>query len=345
MQSRSKLIKHAFDTYKIAPLSSWILGATTGIIIVALLAIDLAVPFVSVVVYPLLILPIVFSAMLQHTIFKTKGQLTFSSSFKSFGLYFTLPFRGSYRFLNSLLKSILVFIISEFILSMITSTILQNTSVSFVESINHVYDLLSSQTATVDDINSALMANGQILFRYACIVLIPPYFLAILFLIYNNSRNSLMVYYQITHPNVNPRFIRYIYVDTLRSYRFTMLADYLALNWPLYLLLALGFGGGSVLGYFWQRDILTMVATGLVMGGALSIFFMPFYFCNQEALYDAYADRFELSSKRVTEFMLASIQQNIEMSVEEKKRLEESLLNKNSQEKEPEDNKKDSDEP
>ncbi len=341
MANKSKLIKHAIDTYKIAPLSSWILGITTGIIITALLALDLVVPFMGVLIYPLMVLPIIFSASIQHTLFKTNGQLSFSSSIKSFGLYFTFPFRGSFRFFSSLLKSILVFLISEFLLSFIISTVLQYTSASFVESINNLYALLNSEGASLNDVNAALYANGGVLFNYACSVLFPPYFLAILFLIYNNSRNSIMIYYQLTHPRINPRAVRYIYFDTVRGWRMQMLGDYLMLNWPLYVLLAIGFGGGATLGYFWQKDLLGMIATGVGVGSLLGTFYLPFYFCNQEALFDAYADRLEGSTKRVTEFMLASLQQNIDISIDEKKKIEESLLNKEDEN----DNKKDSDEP
>ena len=343
MATRSKLIKDALNNYKNAPVSSWILALTTGVIIAALIAVDIAVPMMSVLFYPLLILPIIFSATLQHTLFTTKGQLTFGSSIKSFGLYFTPIFRGSFRFFMSLLKGLIVFLATEMVLSFILTTILQSTWPGFVDSINQLYAILNAENLTIDGINNLFVINHYALLNYAASVMIPSLSLAILFLIYNNSRYSMTIYYQMSHPRFNPRFTRMVYVDTSRTYRGEMLGDYLVLNWPLFVLIAAGFGGGAVLGYFWERNLMTMISVALLCGAGLAMFFLPFYFANQEALFDKYAPRLDESSKKLTAYMLESLQQNIDLSVEEKKRLEESMLPDDGSQSE--ENKKDSDEP
>ena len=111
MSPRSKLIKDANDAYKVSPLSSWILGITSGVVIAAIIAIDFVAPFLSLLTFPLLALPIVFSATIQHLLFRRGAQLTVRNSLKGFGLYFTPLFRSSFRFFSSLIKSIIVFFI------------------------------------------------------------------------------------------------------------------------------------------------------------------------------------------------------------------------------------------
>ena len=142
-----------------------------------------------------------------------------------------------------------------------------------------------------------------------------------------------MIYHQLNHPTLNPRFTKIVYLDVMRRNRFKMSGDYLALNWPLYILLLGGFGLGSYFGYLLGENIniiysdviTTMVSSGLVGGAILSSFFLPFYFSNQEALFDKYAPEFEKSVTNVTNFMLQNIQRNIDLSNEEKERLESSL--------------------
>ena len=116
MNNESKLTKMAFQNYKAAPLSSWLLGLATAILIAAILAVDLVAPLLCLLTFPLIILPIVFSGILQHIYLRQQGQLTIRGSLVSFGLYFTPIFRGTFRYLFSFLKSIILFIIVLIIL-------------------------------------------------------------------------------------------------------------------------------------------------------------------------------------------------------------------------------------
>lgn len=343
MESKSKLIRHAFDTYRIAPFSSWLLGITTGILIAAICALELVVPFSLLFSFPLLILPIIFSSTVQHVLFKGKGKLTVLSSLRSFGFYFTPSFRSSFRFFISLLKGFIVFLATEMIISFVASSILQVTNSGFLDSLNSLYEYLYSENATIDGLNEIILSNDGILFKYICISFLPAIYLAFTFMIYNNSRYSIMIYYQMQFRQVHPRFTKYVYMESLRKKRFAMLGDYLMLNWPLYVLLLIGFAGGSYLGYMWEKDFFTMLACGAISGAVLSTFFLPFYFGNQEAFYDKYASLFNDSTKSVTQFMLASIQRNIELSTEEKERLEQSLVDNRVITDEDESKKKDPD--
>lgn len=343
----SKLIKHAYKTYKIAPLSSWILGLTTGILMSAVIALDLLLPFLSVVTFPLLVLPMIFSATFQHIIFKTNGQLTVRSSIRSFALYFRREFNSSFGFLFSLLKSIILFFVVEMSISLVLSYILQTTNPAFTESVENFYTMLEAGDISLDNLNSVLYANGNVLFNYMASVLFPSVFLAVLFLIYNLSRNSLMIYYRLNLKGVNGRFVAMVYRDTVRRNRMRMLGDYLKLNWPLYLLLVVGFVGGILGGYFWKKDLLTMLSLGLLGGSFSSSFFLPFYFANQEALFDFYAMEINISSNNVTKFMLMSLQSNIDLSIEEKERLQKAIEDMQDplEDHKTDDNKKDPDGP
>ncbi len=339
---RSKLIQHARNTYKEAPLSSWILGLITGVVVTAIIALDLLVPALSFILFPFIIVPILFSATMQHVVLKTRDQLTFMSAVRGFGLYYSFEFRGVLRFMINLIKSILVFFIVEMTVSFIATTVYQFTNPGYVDAVNKLYEVVSAQQLSIDDFYAVLDMNGGVLFDYLCVVFFPSLYISIIFLIYNLSRQSLMIYFKMQHPQINARFLGFVYNETVRGRRMQMLGDYLSLQWPLIILLGLGMGGGTVLGYFWQRDLFTMLACGLAGGALLATFFLPFYFPNQEAFYDAYADEIDRAGGRVASLIITNIQQNIDVSNEEKERLKKSFDDINPLD---DDNKKDPDGP
>ena len=327
--SKSSLISMAKSNYKSSISGTWILGITTGLLIAAILAIDLVAPGVVVLSFPVLILPIVFAGMFQHVMLRKGENLTVLGSLRSFTLYFTGTFYGCFSVIISFLKTVLFFVIVEFFVSILVSTLFQLFSPAFVQTMVYLNELLEQAEATTTDLLKVLEMNGGILNIYLIVVLAPSFFLCVLFLLYNISRNSLTVYLRMHIKNSNPRFIKMIYNEVIRRNRFKMMGDYFLLNWPLYLLLFVGFAGGGVLGYFWKGDITVVLATGLTLGAILASFFLPFYFPNNEALYEKYEDQFRIGAATIANMLVKNLQQNIDLSIEEKKALEKTLSEAN----------------
>lgn len=340
--SRSSLRQYARDNYHNAPAGSWILGLTTGILICAVIALDLLVPGLVIFAFPFVIVPLVFSGTIQHVMFKANKPVTVGSSFRSFGLYYRSDLRGSFGFVVNLLKSLLVFLALEMTISFIASSIFQYLSKDFVEAMNTFLNMIEEESLTLEDLYNVLYINDGILMKYFMIVLFPSLYAAFIFMIYNMSRFSVMIYFRMNLKRGNDRFVKYVYKETVRRQRMKMFKDYMALNFPLYILLILGLGGGTVLGYFWQGDIITMLICGFLGGALLSSFFLPFYFGNQEALFDEYANEFHKSVNIITKQLMSTIQTNIDLSIEEKENLEKRMEElKHPLEDDEDDNKKD----
>ena len=323
--ARSSLKQHALEYYKKAPVASWILGITTGIIIAAIVALDLLLPSLSFFIFPFLIIPILFSTTLQFISIKNNQQVTMLSSLRGFGLYFRRDFFGSFSYLGALLKAIFTFLITEIVISSIASFAFMSFIPDFNETVLSFYELLQSEELEIETINSIFSADGGIMFIYFCVVFFPSMCLAIVYFVYNISRSSIMIYYRLHVRGGNSRLIRYIYNDARRRNMGRMIKDYLSLNWPLYLLLALGFGGGAVGGYFWKYNLTTMFACAVMGAAFLVSFFFPFYFNNQQAFYDYYVNEFKISTENVSQMLLNNLQANINFSQEEKERLEKTL--------------------
>ena len=341
---RSKLKQQASLYYRHSPGSCWILGLTSGVLIAAIIALDLLVPFFSFITIPFLVIPIIFSATIQHAFLKTDATITMGSSVRTFGLYYKRDFFGTYSIFFNFFKSAITFFIIEMAVSSVLSYILMLTNSQFEASMEAFYNMLSSYEFSYTDIMNALNANNGLLFNYLSICVLPAYFISFLFFIYNLSRYSVMVYYKMHLKRTDSRFAKLVYQFALRGRRTEMLRAYLSLNWPLYLLLLLGFGGGIFLGYYFYQDLMKMFAFGMVGGATLGMFFLPFYFSNMQAFYDMYAPLYKEVTKAVTTSIIGNLQSDIEFSEQEKERLEETLSDADgplNDEDEGEDNKKD----
>ena len=226
--ARSKLKQLALEKYKKAPLASWILGLTTGLLIAAFLALDFILPSIGIFLVPLMILPILFSATIQHGMLHSDRPLTVKDAFKGFAYYFKGNNSGSFGFFKSLLFAVIAFFSIEMLVSAITSTILQYTNPGFVDSLNTFYTMLQDPEFTIDDFNYILSMNNYVLLNYFCIVMFPSLYIAILFFIYGITRQSLSIYFRFRAVNMNNRILNMIYRDAVRRNRKKMMSAYLA---------------------------------------------------------------------------------------------------------------------
>lgn len=330
---RSSLKQIAINNYKSNALASWILGISTGFLIAAIISIDIIVPCISLITFPLLILPILFSSTLQHVFFKANQQVTFKSSIKSFSLYFNRKYSGSFSYLFNFLKSLIVFFVTEMVVSTIASSILTLVNSDFVQAAEDLYNLIySSESYSYSDLMNALHANGNILYIYIGISLGPALFLAIIFLIYNLSRYSIMIYYRMRSRDMNKNFVRSVYNFSLRGHRREAFKNYMSLNWPLFVLLVVGLIGGGIGGYFVSDSIFSILSFALLGAAVLSTFFLPFYFSNQEALFEIQSPSLISGTKEVMEMLLKRMQEDIRFSQEQKDRFEQEMRDSNGEE-------------
>lgn len=319
--ARSKLKQQALDNYKKAPLASWILGLTTGLLIAALLALDFILPSIALFLVPLMILPILFSATIQHAMLYGNRPLTVKDAFRGFGVYFRGNNSGSFSFFKSLLFAIISFISIEMLVSAIASTILQYTNPEFVDSLNAFYTMIQEPEFNLNDFNYVLTMNHYVLLNYFCIVIFPSLYISIIVFIYFITRHALTIYFRFNAVNMNNRFINMIYRDMNRRNRKKLMGGYFSLHWPMFVLLIVGFAGGTVGGFFLRQDLLFVITCGVVAPIILVSFYLPFYFPNQEALFDTFGSEFHKSTVNVTNRFIQTLQDDIDISTEQKEEL------------------------
>jgi hypothetical protein len=101
--------------------------------------------------------------------------------------------------------------------------------------------------------------------------------------------------------------------------------DWFSLNWPIIALSLLGATTGILLTILLFKNVAYLGASICVGSVLFVMFFLPFYFSNMEVLYHRYEASFKEGNKKAIEIFLERISNSIELSEEEKRKLEESF--------------------
>ena len=110
-------------------------------------------------------------------------------------------------------------------------------------------------------------------------------------------------------------------------------------------LIFVGAGLGGFLSYYLSKDYIYISEFGLIGALLFSAFYFPIYLANMNALYDKYKYIVILGVNNSIKETIEKIQRNIDLSEEDKQRIEETLkeCDEGIKELEEENNKKDSD--
>ncbi len=326
--SKSKLKLLSWSLFKKFPLEQIILGLTTGLLIAAILAIDYAIPGINLVLFPLICLPLIFSMTMSHIMLHTADvPITVRNSWTNWKLYFHPLFSSSFRFWLSLCKALLVFFVLYFTSTSIASYILPYTNPIAIANLQELMEIMqTSSDITIDTITSYLYLNNNELFLIFIYMTFPCILLALVVFTYFISRESLCIHFRSKMPKVAiNRFIQMTFTITIRRNRMAIFKDYMSLNWPLFILLVVGFAGGSIGGYFIEASFFTMFTSGLVGAIVLMSFFLPFYICNMRAIYLTHENEFAESSHIATEQLIKQMQDRIDLTSVEQEKLKDAL--------------------
>lgn len=321
MATIKEIRKASLDNFKKNYSSSIALSLVCGLLILVLISIGATEigPALMVLIVPLIIIPFVFATQVAHFGLREKIVPSFRLQMRFFFAYFSLPFRGVYSILKSFLFSILTFAVLSTVFSVFANIICANIFTNFTDIQNQIMTLVNSGNST--DLVKILEENSVMLMVYMDIATLPALFLAFLLFILMISYNSLQVYLRIKVPNLNHSYARYVYNYAKASIYGKIMSAYWALNFPLYILLVLGFAGGIGIGLLFTVEYTYLATLGVAGSIALMIFFLPFYFSNMESIYLAYEDTFKTASKKATDDIINHFEREVD-SLRQKRDIE-----------------------
>ena len=274
---------NAFEIYKKHKMNSWILSIICGLFIAALLLIGILSELFYVIIIPLVVFPFLFSCFLCHLGLAHKDELTARNLFRGFNLFFRYPYRSSFSAIRSFFKTLLVELaVSGAVLGICYA--IYSQSETFSVTINEIIDQLANSTLTNESLQALLDANDYEVSNYVNLTNAITFLIGALVFFVFITRESITIYTRLNIKNV-PLAHQIARAAIKVNYKKFNKA-YFALNWPLFLILIGGMIGGCVLAIFAFENYALAGVLGLVVGVALSSTYLPFFFANNEAIFE-----------------------------------------------------------
>ena len=273
----------SFENYKKHPLNSWVLSLICALFIAALTLIALVSESLVLILIPVLILPFFFACILTHLSLREKDELSGGTLFGFFKLFFISPFYSSFSAIKSFLKSLLIGFIASIASTGICYAI-YSQSETFMITINGLMEQLKDMSITYEQFQAYLEANGNELSNFIDLSNSINFLTFAFSFIFFILREEITIYARINLKNVP--LAGQIARASIRANSKNFNKYYFALNWPFLAILLAGMIGGVTLSITVFNNYAISGAVGLSLGIALTAVFLPFYFSNQEVIFE-----------------------------------------------------------
>lgn len=328
---KNELRKAALYNYKKHPLTRWILSFMFGLFLTVVVMLFIILDnfgYLSIILIPLFVLPFLFAVIAISSSLDNVTYINFKLFFNYFSLYFNRKFRSSFKFLNSLMYTLLFMLVGEVVFALIGFAVVSIIDYPvFMDCINKIqvaiYDgSLLSFNSIEEFINNPYAFN--LLQIFSCVSSLPPFLISICVFIFLISKNSFTIYLKKDVKNFDPLHINALHKQSLKGNK-SFYKDYFSLNWPLFVLLVLGFTIGTIIGSFFTLDALRLTIISSCLGFILMSFYLPFFFSNNEMIYKKHKKDFEAANVVLARQIINQMQRNIQLSEEQKEMLEKNL--------------------
>lgn len=322
-----KLFKIREDIYKRCPNIFWEVSIFCIIFAIALVALDTVIPGLMFATFAILFFPVLYATFMTLYTIKFGGTVSLKSTFSIGTSYFKRNTFGCFRILKCFLHALLVDLIASTVMIFALNAIF--TSIygsSFTDPLRQAYELYINNS--FDELNALLTPDSIVVFFLNCSSCFS-FSISLIAFIFGIAFNSINVYLCASIPGATASFStavfnRFLKCD-IRSYR----KDFWSLNWPLFVLLPLGIIGGYVLGIGLDIDLTYTMPISSMMGLACVIPFAPYFFAGMEALFAKYNVNMRKASMDLTQGFLQNLKDNVNLSEEDKAKIEELLSKQN----------------
>lgn len=323
----TEIRRKSFTNLKKHPVESILIGLITGILMAAVLVIAIFGPTFLFLVIPLLFLPIYFSGFFNHYSLRFDDVISFKNSIKYVGFFFRSSFRSSFKGIVSFAKSFLIGSILFTLSVSIASYFLTAFNPEFIQIVNELNELMATmETIDIDAVNDILNSHGGLFGNLIIFTLLPAIGVGFILFMYFISYSALSVYMRLNINTNNPSLYSYLLKETNKISNRKLLKDFLSLNWPMFLLGALGFTGGCFLAYYLNRfDIFQVGIIGMIGGLLAMSFFLPFFFNNMEAIYETHNENVKKAFDQINRNMLEQLQNSLRISKEQQEEIQKAL--------------------
>lgn len=329
-----KLFATRKEIYNKCPSIFWEVSIFALILAIAVAAIEAVIPVLSLPVYAFIFFPVLFATYMTLYTIKFGGTVTVKSTFAISRSYFSRSNFGCFRLIRCFFHAVLVEIIASIFVMLIFEKVYTNLyGATFVEQLSEFVDALYNNP----DVALDILSNDSYVTSYYNYSVSISYSIAVISFVFGVCYNSVNVYLCANIPNATATFCTTIFNRFLKTKGKSYRKDFWSLNWPLFLLLLAGMVSGYVLTYVLDIDSSYVQVISSMIGLVFIIPFAPFFFAGTEALFAKYCEDMKKASADLTKGFLRNIQRNVNLSEEDKAKIEELLSKKTNEDIEPKD--------
>lgn len=311
MLTIKEMRKAALENVKMNLGSSISLSLVMGLFIMILTSLGAADDAQSalLIVIPFAMMPIIFATQVAHFALQEKIVPSLKLNFRYFMSYFSIRFRGVYSFIKSAFLSLAFFIVSFSILLPISGAITNSLHPSFNDVLYQINEAVLANN--VNGLNDLFYGNIELIRLYINIATLPATGIALFVFVYFITNNSIQVYLRIRQPLINSQFGSFIAQRSKATMGRQIRKSYWALNYPLFILLVVGFAAGTSIGSIFTAELNYLTTIGVASAVLLMMFFLPFYFSNMEQIYLANKTEYEDISKKISKDLAANLEKQL----------------------------------
>ncbi|MCD8209210.1 MAG: hypothetical protein LUC31_00040 [Coprobacillus sp.] len=278
---------------------------------------------------PLIMLPTFFACLSTFfSVFMNGNQLKAGSFFGSFGSFFTRKYRSSFHFWRSLLWFILFYLVGSILMYLIAMLVCSSLDSGVYDAM--ITSVSNSSAATWSELKAEIGDEQYNMYMlYLAIQGLGTMIIGVLAFLYNICKNSLSVFYNITHPQVAPQTVFTLTSFTMRQSRGKYRSDLWKLVGPFLLVFLAGYLLVSILltlyvpyfeGYYYVPAFI-----GLAAGFVALIFYMPFYFSGSVSFFEKWKDQYDKSGVDYNQMMYERATYQARMAEEQRRNMEEQM--------------------
>ena len=325
-----RLLKTRQDIYKKCPSIFWEVSIFSLIIAIGLIALETVVPGLFILTVSLIFFPVLYSTYMTLYSIKFGGTVSMKSTFAISTSYFKRNSFGCFRVLRCLLHAILVYLIAYIIFYIGLRYVFESIYGDvFKESYNHLLELYGEGNldAAVNYLKEKNPVSLYLDFAHSF-----GGSIAVCAFIFGIAFNSTNVYLCANIPGATAQFSTAVFNRFLRYNSHSYRKDFWSIQWPLFVLFGAGVIGGYALVIFTNMTFDLALPISTMLGIFLVIPFAPFFFAGMEALFAKYNGDLKQASVDLTNGFLNEIKNNINLSAEDKAKIDELLSKKHLEE-------------
>lgn len=317
-----KLLKTRDEIYKRCPSVFWEVSIFTVIFGIALAALSALLPGLDLIIFGFIFFPLLFSTFMTLFSIKYGGTVTIKSTFNISRSYFSGSNFGCFKAIKCLLQAIVAYVFFLLIFIFLLEGIFADIyGPQFTDGIEQMNNLIYNNSDSLID----FLESENPVSLYYSFVLSLSFSGSLIVFIYGICYNSLNVYLCANIPNASASYCTGIFNRFLRFYGGSYRKDFWSLNWPLFVLLTLGIVGGYALTILLDINFDYAQVISTLLGLLCLVPFAPFFFANMEALFAKYNENIKRTTEDMTKGFLMSLRNNINISEEDKAKIDELL--------------------